>query len=458
MTFDENAPEISHAGGSKVYVPNNADALGGKFAFCKTYNTHNWNYNSKGLYWIFQDTNRPFSVLNLSSGDVVVMNHSNTVTISLSSSNATRVETSTEVTTFTMTAAGNLDLLFSHTSNQTAITSISITSSTDVLTAPMAKATAANGGQRTITITPATSTDGTATITTYYNIGGTNPATTSDTPYASPFAIDENSIVNVLSVSSAGGSSSSATYVAAGTTLQLSAPVATVTAMVANGSVYNPTYTFESDNSGLVGSPAATFKVNSEIVTSYTPTSSASFTVTAEADGYASNSTEVSLCEFIKTQVAFSDIKEADVTSLDIEKDNIWGYNINGKTLTFGQLTLVGGYNFYVLSPKNEKGIIGRNASSNCTITVNDLLSNQYAVLGNNSDVNSTLIFGGKTIQLSAVNAGYQYLNYYTPSDYTLSISTIDNLGYTFSSTLPLDFTGLPLRHIPLLTINQNQL
>ena len=33
-------------------------------------------------------------------------------------------------------------------------------------------------------------------------------------------------------------------------------------------------------------------------------------------------------------------------------------------------------------------------------------------------------------------------MNYYTPSDYTLSISTIDNLGYTFSSTLPLDFTG----------------
>lgn len=33
-------------------------------------------------------------------------------------------------------------------------------------------------------------------------------------------------------------------------------------------------------------------------------------------------------------------------------------------------------------------------------------------------------------------------MSYYTPSDYTLSISTIDNLGYTFcSSNLPLDFT-----------------
>ena len=178
----------------------------------------------------------------------------------------------------------------------TAITKI-IVESTAAETAndPIVTVTAANGGERTVTINANAGSAGTAQ-TAYYTLDGSEPSNAS-TVYSEPFKVNETTTVKAIAYCGEAASNVVTLEVEAGTPITLNAAVLKINAMQAGEQGYSPVYGVSIDNSALIGAPSAQLKATflGEDVTSalvagtFVPTANSTLTVEASAEGYESS-------------------------------------------------------------------------------------------------------------------------------------------------------------------------
>lgn len=326
--------------------------LQNRFAFQykeRNSNTNAWAVvKSRGGLWsnCASGNDDYFSILNLKAGDIVkVTIESGEIYFSTTEANATYDNEGTTVTPaqwevlvsereYAIKADGKLDLQAKRYQNNVrghcVISKIEISTSDEetIETAPIVTVTGANGGAREITITTYNTSLGNPT-TAYYTLDGTDP-TASNTEYSAAFNVssaddtDADGIVVVKAISYKTGASSIASSVTTlnvpvGTTVSLNAPVVTITSFTANGGVLNPTYSFNSNQSNVIGSPDAklTYSFNggtAETGSSFTPSATGTLRVTASAEGYDPVYTEVvvNCVEFLKTYV-FDPTKDISV-------------------------------------------------------------------------------------------------------------------------------------------------
>ena len=207
--------------------------------------------------------------------------------------------------TYTIVAADdnttvNLDLYI--TNNNIGIHTVTIVSDkvAETVDAPKCAITGVNNGERTITITPATvGTAGTAVGTTYYTIDGSEPSSTNGVVYTDPFVISESATIKSISYLVNGVASEVTTFEAeAGVTIPLSNEIISVIGFEENEGVYNPIVGYTYNKSSVFLSPEATLtaEFNGEVVElPYTIKEDGAITATATAEGYASQTEEISI-------------------------------------------------------------------------------------------------------------------------------------------------------------------
>lgn len=296
-----------------------------------------WRDSSWGLCSYKSGVTGYLSIDGLLAGDKVTISVYNG-SVTLCSSNVTDVtagtaiasasknKTATTGTTITMASAGHLDL----SAAWCGLRSIVIESSAETVTSPSIAATAANGGQRTVTITPGASSETANTVKTYYTIDGeTEPAATTGTEYTAPFTIESTTTVKAVTISSTGlASSVTTTEIAAGTTLSLASITSTLSNMSETSGVYYPVYTFANDNSKIIGSPASTLSAKFTHVggtatdveltdNSYTFTQFGTLTVTASVTGYDAVSADVTVSK------SYALNRTYDFTSESVSEDDM---------------------------------------------------------------------------------------------------------------------------------------
>ena len=164
------------------------------------------------------------------------------------------------------------------------------------------------GANRTVTITPGVS-SASNPVTTYYTTDGSDPTSLSAV-YSSPLDIAADCTVKAISISSTSVSSAIVSQAVTVGKLPLNAPTIAITGFVLNDGVYNATYSFTSDQSGVEGSPTASLTysfagADAVAGTSYTPSATGTLRVTASADGYTSTYTDynVACAQYFKSYV-----------------------------------------------------------------------------------------------------------------------------------------------------------
>lgn len=312
LTGDFEGISLQGAGSWHIHHNNSKGSLAGKGLY---------NNNGGG---------RLFALLGLKAGDIVEI----TAGGGLPSSATNGTYDSENSTTgthciYTVTADGNFAVSVARNNY---IHTVSITRDVADLEVPTFAITGANGTQREVTLDCITSE---AVIK--YN-------TTDDidasgwTTYSTPFLTSESTL---YAYSEKSGNKSSVVTITtgAGTSITLNEPVVSAN-FVENGMVYNPIYTFSSNQAGVViGNPALSYTYTfnggaSTDGTSYAPTSNGSLTVTVSAEGYTSSSTTLSVFggDFTRTY-AFDAINDVTVDT----EGGTWtnASNVNGAQWTF---------------------------------------------------------------------------------------------------------------------------
>lgn len=305
-------------GTTQNYIANELPdfSFGGNFAFQNTdFKFRNSSSvgaaERRGLFSSGND--RYFSIVDLAVGDKVKLTFPDEDGVLFVSTNATYDNSGTPTAVsqwasvvsereYTITSAGRLDLQQKGKSKQymTLLKVVIVTSRTETVSEPSVAATGANGNERTVTITPGTSSIKSG-VATYYTVDGSTPTTLS-TRYTTPFTIDATKTVKAITVSNSSAATSSVVasqVIEAGVPLSVAAPIITFSSMTANGSFYSPQYSIANgDNSAILGSPSptltATFNGSAVDISSgtFTPNTSGTLVVAASADGYNPASTE----------------------------------------------------------------------------------------------------------------------------------------------------------------------
>ena len=151
------------------------------------------------------------------------------------------------------------------------------------------------GANRTVTITGGISSESNV-VTTYYTTDGSTPTSSSNVYSSSPLDISTDCTIKAISISSTGTSSDVVSQSVTVGKYTLNAPTISLTEFSLNDGLYNPTYTFTSDQSGIEGDPVVTYTYTFDggaatNGTSYTATTDGSITVTVSAENYTSNTT-----------------------------------------------------------------------------------------------------------------------------------------------------------------------
>ena len=425
------------------------------------------NWNSKGS--ADPQGAARFSVLNLKAGDKITFTYykqagkaADPYTCSSSQLTGIAVDAAlTSGTEYTVAADGNVDLYF--TNNNFAIASIVIkTTGTETVSTPSIALSGCDAKARMVTITAGTS-DAGNDVTTYYTIDGSTPTTSSASFTTASKEItvgggaeSESTVtVKAFSVSSTTAESTVASQdVTVGTLVQLAAPSVNLSSFTAAGLAYNPTYTFTSDQSAVLGTPSVTYTYSfaggaSTEGTSYTATESGSITVTVSADGYTSNSTVQSIVggNYVKTY-SFDAINDVTV---DTESGTWDGQtNVGGVQWTFTDLTNctyslradISLTNFRyarATTAKSKQGFYVRAGNGSVGFTLTD---GEYIVFG---------MYGGtNTIVNSGTSESFgQYSNVRSIEIFTPSVSVeVSAAGYAtyVNSDYDLDFSATGIK------------
>ena len=396
---------------------------------------------------------RVLAVLNLAVGDQIVFNTTASalkfVTTNVTYDNAgtptapAQWDVVTSGTTYTVTTAGMLGLELQKLS---IINDIVITTSSETVSAPTISMTAASGKSRTVTIVGGTS-DESKSVTTYYTTNGDTP-TSSSSVYSEPFVLsDGNYTVKAISISTTPTSSDVTSLVVDATEpLTLNAPTYSITNMVLNGSVYNPTYSFYSNQTSIIGSPTATISYSfnggaSTEGTSYTGTEAGSLVVTVSADGYTSNSTVINIVhpKYSRSYYAdFTTLEKGDKTGDGAQNMNGAGCDFYTFDNTFTELTITGFRLAHAITKDYVAGLFARTSAGNIVygnFISGDILLGACAT----SSTAYTLTSVSNTLNIPQYNGIYN-LSVFTP----VVTATIGSTGWTtFASPYALDLSGM---------------
>lgn len=465
--------ESSHSFGNRLALDNYSDGSSFGWRFRNTGTTY-----QKGLVTQGKSPNWSpyyFSICNLKTGDKVTVTYSyqankdaqpyfvstNAQTGGVAvTANSTKMASGTE---YTITADGHLDLVVKN--NNFAMHSLVIkTTGTESVSTPSLAITGVSGKGRKVTITGGTS-DAGSTVTTYYTIDGTLPTTSSNsfTTASKEITIGESAVsestitVKAYSVSSTGAESTVGSKdVTVGTNVELNAPVISLSTFTKDGSVYHPTYTFSSDQSGLEGGAPASvtysYSFNSGADTeaaSYVASASGSITVTVSADGYTSSSTTQSIMGgdyFMSYSFdATSDISLADGAVAGSGGGNQSADGTNSSMYSLAQcnyelrddITLTGFVFAWKITANTANCIYTRGGAGSIGYKLNN---GEYIEFKNSS---KSVIANSETTSTNfPIYSAVKYIYVFTPADYTVS-KTITSAGWaTYCSPYALDFTG----------------
>lgn len=402
------------------------------------------NWNSKGT--ADPQGAARFSVLNLKAGDKITFTYAKqsgkaadpyTCRADMLSASNTNVAVDAFLasgTQYTVVADGNVDLYF--TNNNFAISKIVIvTTGTESVSEPTIAVTGALAKARKVTITAGAS-DAGNDVTTYYTIDGSIPTTssTSFTEATKEITVGENATseetvtVKAFSVSSTSAASSVASgSVTVGTLVQLAAPSIYLSTFTANGEIFNPTYAFTSDQSGVLSSPSVTYSYSfnegtSTEGTSYTATTTGSITVTVSADGYSSSSTTQTITggDYAKTY-SFDAINDVTVDTSTGTWTN--STNVNGAQWTFTSLdnctyslrsdiTLSNIMYARATTAQTKQGFYARLGAGSIAFTLEDDEFILFTTLNGN-----VIVDGSKTSQSFGQYSNVRGIAVYTPFD-----------------------------------------
>ena len=428
------------------------------------------------------------SIFNLKEGDIITitiatgkLKFSNTVNVTYDNSGTpTTPEAWSYVESdlaYTVKADGKLDLQAMKFGNggdaHMAISKIVIETSDDeaIETAPLIEVTGANGGARQITITSYNTTlDNTTDV--FYTLDGTEP-TSSSTAYTGVFNVsssddtDSDGYVTVKAISYKHESTTIASAVttlnvAVGTTLQLNAPIIDMS-FALNGSVYNPVYSFSSDQSDIIGAPTLTYTYTfaggaSTSGTSFTPTETGTLRVTVSASGYASNFTDIDVdcVSFLKTY-NFNPLTAISVNdgASTIYSNTIHGtganvYSLNDCTYDLGTTKIsLSGFSFaWKISAKTAYGLVVRYTDPG--VVSYTLNSGEYITFGKYTGTQTTVVASSETSSTSFSQWNIiNDISIYTPASVS---GTLPSSGYgSLASAYGLDFssaTGLTAAYV----------
>ena len=365
-------------------------------------------------------------------------------------------------TTYTIVGDGenpvNLDLFV--TNDNLGIRTITIVTShaaESVDGNPVISVTGANGGDRTISIASSKTNTGNNTVT-YYTKDGNLPSSSS-TLYSGAFTVTTSDIVDekvtIKAITYKEGNTSIASEVSTleltdvGTTLTLNAPTINLTGMTESAGIYNPTYSFTSNQTSIAGNPAATITyaftgVPSTAGTSYTPTTTGTLTVTASADGYNSAQSEITVSKvgFVLTNTVNTVDLYGDYASCGNQE---WPTDLDYELIpnvTFDPISNTQGCTYRTThSPNVYNALYARNKAF--TATCSGLTEDMIVLFGdyqNNilkpitSTDNSVTIGKDGTLK-------YYYL--YVQPTYKQAITISDAEWKTLCSQYSLDFTGI---------------
>ena len=312
--------------------------------------SYNVLYNNKTTQ------NQYFVIAGLSKGDEFSITGTNTLAFQTSNvylstdetkTNVTASETLSSCTKITSGATyvvsddalgvdGSIAVAFKTTGSAVSITAISVTTSAaETMGAPSIRATSANGGTRTITITPGVGSGGSTATSTYYTLDNTDPSSSNGTLYEGTFEITETKTIKAVSYLGATVGEITTREIEAGTTLQLVAPSITRTAELG--------VSFDSNQSSLPGSPAVTYHYTladgtTATGTSATDTKYGKVSVYASASGYGdSEAAEFTLAPTINGDATLSFVWVVPSAEKTITISTETTATYNDKTL--GQLT-----------------------------------------------------------------------------------------------------------------------
>ncbi len=457
-----------------IYYPTQLSSeLGNRFAFQyreKNNNTNAWAVDkSRNGLWVncASGGDEYMSILNLYAGDVITitiatgkLKFSNTVNCTYDNSGtATTPDAWSYVESdkdYTIVANGKLDLQAMKYGNggnaHMAISKIVIkTTASETMGAPTIAATGANGGQRTITITPGVGSASSAATATYYTTDGSDPSNTNGTAYTDPFTIEATTTIKAVSYLGETIGEIATQAIEAGTTLQLNAPTVSISSIAENAGVYNPVYSWTSDQSSVIGAPEVTYTYtfaggSSTAGTSYTPTATGTLTVTASADGYTSNSTVVEVTDFsyVKSYTAdFSTLTKNENSGYDNTTFNGAGCSFWTFDNTFSEKVTLSGFHLaWAISTGKVAGIFARTGSGTITYT-GYFPTNSVIYLACASRTAGYAKYStSNTVNIAQYNGVYN-MTVYVPSSSVATV-TIGSTGWaTFSdATNILDFAN----------------
>jgi len=372
--------------------------------------------------------------------------------------------------TYTVTTAGDVD--FSHgTWSGWKKVVIVYEANEEVVTAPTLELTGTNDNNRTITVTDGTSSDGTATLTTYYTTNGDTPTSSSTAVVGGGITVSTSCTIKAITISSAGGKSPiTELAVEAGTPIVLNNPVISRTA--------NTAVSISAQQS-VLGTPEATiyyrigesgdFAVYSEELTVSTHNTVYAY---AAASGYANSSTISYEVDFVANNLPQTESLDRNNTFTSGGLDTS-GDGIVGASTTYYPLVIDGnqwGGNIYFENTtawgfrnSGKTWYNGSASSTNGWILVKDLKKDDIVVVrieeGALATVNATYVekysYGGHhaysvtddgNIELRFMRKADKGNNtFYGVDQYTTTVSkSISAAGYaTYCSPYALDFSGV---------------
>ncbi len=386
-------------------------------------NWHIYHANSKGVlqgngYYNNNGGGRMFALLNLQAGDIVHITADAALPSTAINGNYDS-EKSTAGSDCYYTVAANGNFAITTTERYHYIHVVTVTRDVADLETPTYEITGANGTERQVTLSCLT---GDAEIK--YN-------TTDDkdapgwTTYSAPFYTAETTLY-AYSVKSASTSDVIEITTGAGSAITLNAPTISGT-FEKNGFVYNPRYSFSSNQSGkVIGEPTLTYTYSfnggaATEGTSYSPSASGSLTVAVSAEGYTSNSTTLDVFGGDFTKTYFFDA----INDVNVDTDaGTWGNasNIGGAQWTFtsaenceytlrDNMSLSGFMYARATTAKTKQGFYTRTSSGTINYELSAGEAIMFETLGDNIIANSS-----NTSQNISQYTNVRSINIFTPA------------------------------------------